>query len=165
MTAPEDALLAAAAEYQKAAADLREVIREGREVIQDSDTARRELTDEVKNARAVGARLVDELVRPAIEDAIGSLRRELEEQAGRWRAYVESGFKEVSALLMGRVSEAARRVAATPGATDRPPTVVGNVPLAFVASPDTDLASARRDARRASDRDQRAARRASRRTT
>src|SRR6185369_7407825 len=99
------------------------------------------------------------------EDAIGSLRRELEEQAGRWRAYVESGFKEVSALLMGRVSEAARRVAATPGAIDRSSTVVGNVLLAFVASLDTDLASARRDACRASDRDQCAARRASRRTT
>lgn len=141
MSAPEDGLLAAAAEYQRCAADLREVIREGRELMRDMRDARRELDAAVVAARKAIATAANDDVNAVVKKHLDALHEELGPFQAKVLRMVDEHWRRYTDLLMGRARET-RRPGELPideiagmiadSATNAGlPSVIGEVPAAF----------------------------------
>lgn len=144
MTAAEDGLLAAATEYQKAAADLRERIRDARLVIQELRDVQREAADQVAKVRPEVERQVNEKVTAVVKAHLDALQKELKPFQAQVLKKIDEHWKGYTDILLGRarqtrkpgqmpIDDIARLIAQEHG--HGLPSVIGDVPAAFERPP------------------------------
>lgn len=127
MSAPEDGLLAAAAEYQRCAADLREVIREGREVIQEMREIHREMETTGREIEKQFAIRLTNVIEPLCAEAVEKIQARFDQRFEESRAWLDGEFVKASR----KVATLNDTLAEFQGRDLRLPSVVGNVPAAF----------------------------------
>lgn len=143
--APEDGLLAAVAAYQEAAAELRRLIREGREVIQETRELRREMDTHVAQTIKGLNRALSKKVNELIEQHLNALNEELVPFREQVLAKIDEHWRNYSDILLGRARETRRPgqhsideiagMIASQATHPGLPSVIGNIPEAFDPKP------------------------------